>query len=192
MIVIVINKGATILKVLYYLLSNFWKVSYTISTSIFVDVLYWLPYYMDKFIFCVAPDSSKWLFHFGEEIVITWTHFGWVQWMLQNITLLAAQEVRDSNSCVTTCIVMKNDGVLYHQVSSFSPKRWTKVVLQERIVVGRVYHLPWRYSVVQYYPFNVICHNEHHLHSTLCTAMIRPRKSSPSLWYRSNKACTTA
>ena len=34
----------------------------------------------------------------------------------------AVQEVRGSSSDVTPCIVMKNDGVLYHQVSSFSPE----------------------------------------------------------------------
>ena len=53
-------------------------------------------------------------------------------------------------------------------MSPFSHEGWTKLVIQERAIVGRVYHLPWRYSVVQYYPFNVIRHNEHHLHSTLC------------------------
>ena len=36
--------------------------------------------------------------------------------------LTAAQEVRDSRNTVTPCIVMKNDGFLYHQVSSFSPE----------------------------------------------------------------------
>ena len=60
---------------------------------------------------------------------------------------------------------MKNDGVLYHQVSSFSRERWTK---EERAIIGSVYHLPWMYSVVQYYPINVIRHNEHRLHITLC------------------------
>ena len=33
--------------------------------------------------------------------------------MFQNLPLPAAQEVHDSSSDVTTCIVMKNDGVLY-------------------------------------------------------------------------------
>ena len=60
--------------------------------------------------------------------------------MIQNLPLSAAQEVRDSSSGVTVCIVMKNDGVLYHQVSSFSPERWTKMVLQERAVVSSEYH----------------------------------------------------
>ena len=41
--------------------------------------------------------------------------------MFQNLPLPEAQEVRDS-SVVTPCIVMKNDGVLYHQVSLFSPE----------------------------------------------------------------------
>ena len=67
--------------------------------------------------------------------------------MFQNLPLPAAQEVRDSSD-VPFCIVMKNDGVLYHQVSSFSPEHWTKVVVQERAAVGIVYCLPWRYRVV--------------------------------------------
>ena len=46
-------------------------------------------------------------------------------------------EVCNSCSGVTPCIVMKNDGVLYHQVLSFSPEHWTKVVLQEHAAVGR-------------------------------------------------------
>ena len=46
----------------------------------------------------------------GWEIVITWTYIGWVRWMLQNLPLPAAQEIRDSSSRVTPCIVMMNDG----------------------------------------------------------------------------------
>ena len=90
--------------------------------------------------------------------------------MLQNLPLSAVREIRDSSSSMTPCIVMKNDGVLYRQVVVFSPEHWTEVVLQEHAVLGRVYRLPWRYSVVQYYLINAICHNEHHLHSTLCRA----------------------
>ena len=56
---------------------------------------------------------------------------------------------------------------------SFSPERWTKVVLQELATVGDVYPLPWRYSVVQYYPINVLGHNKHRIHSTLCRAHFR-------------------
>ena len=118
--------------------SNVWKASYTISASIFVDVPYWPPYGTDKFISCVIQSSSQWFFSHCEEIVITWTHIGWIRWMFQNLPLL---EVRDSSSGVTACIVMKNDGVLYHQVSSFSPERWTtqfwlnaatSILIQER------------------------------------------------------------
>ena len=46
-----------------------------------------------------------------------------------------------SSSGLTPCIVMKNDGILYHHMSSFSPELWTKVVLQERAVVCSVYRL---------------------------------------------------
>ena len=59
-----------------------------------------------------------------KEIAIVWliSGDGWIRWMFQNLPLSAAQEVRDSSSRVTPCIVMKNVGVLYHQVLSFSPK----------------------------------------------------------------------
>ena len=57
-------------KVGEWALPNVWKASYTISASIFVDVPYWPPYSTDKFISCVVPGPSQWLFHFSEEIVI--------------------------------------------------------------------------------------------------------------------------
>ena len=49
-------------------------------------------------------------FYFGKEIVIARTHIGWIRWMFQNVPLPVAQEIRDS-SCVTPCIVVKNDEV---------------------------------------------------------------------------------
>ena len=143
-------------SLIYHLLPNVWKAPYTISMFIFVGVPYWPPYSTDKFISCIVPSPSQWLFHFGEEIIIAWIHIGWVRWMFQNLPLPVAQEVRDSSS-VTPCIAMKNDGVLYHQVSSFSPECWMKVVLQEHAALGSIYHLPWRYSMVQYYAISVIC-----------------------------------
>ena len=57
------------------------------------------------------------------KIVITLTHITWVWWMFQNLPLSAGQEVRDNSSGVIPCIVVKNDGVLYHQVSLFSLER---------------------------------------------------------------------
>ena len=97
--------------------------------------------------------------------------------MFQNLPLPAAQDVLDSSSGVTTCIVMKKDGVLYHLLPSFSPERWKTVVLQERAVVGSVYRL------VQYYLINAIRlyiylgHTpqwtiEHHLQIILCRAHV--------------------
>ena len=58
----------------YSLLPNVWTAVYTISTSIFADVPYWLPYSTDKFFSCVVPCPSHWFFYFGEEILIAWTH----------------------------------------------------------------------------------------------------------------------
>ena len=74
-------------SLMYHLHPNVWKATYTISASILVAVPYWPPYSTDKFISCVVPGLSKWLFLFGEETVITWTHIGWVRRMLQNVPL---------------------------------------------------------------------------------------------------------
>ena len=112
-----------VVPLIIHILPNVWKESYTISPSIFVDVPYWPHYGTDKFISCIVPCLSQWFFHFGEEIIIAWTHIGGIRWMFQNLPLPAAQKFRGSSSSgVTPCIVMKNDGVLYHQVSSFSPE----------------------------------------------------------------------
>ena len=62
------------LHVFITFLTTGWKASYTISASIFVDVLYWQPYCIDNFISCVVLGSSQWFFHFGEGILIAWTH----------------------------------------------------------------------------------------------------------------------
>ena len=100
-------------SLIYHLLLNVWKVSYTISAPIFVDVPYWPPYSTESSspVLYRVPRSE---FFTGEEIVIAYTHNGWVRWMFQNLPLPAAQEVRDSSG-VTPCTVMKNVGVLYHQ-----------------------------------------------------------------------------
>jgi hypothetical protein len=92
--------------------------------------------------------------------------------MFQYLPSPVAKEIRHSVSNVTPRIVMKDDGVRCQQVSSLSPECWTKVVLQEIAVVGSIYHLPLRYSMVQYYPMDVICHSEHHLHTTFCRAYL--------------------
>ena len=94
----------------------------TVSASISVDVPYWPPYSTEKFISCVVPGPLQWFIHFGEQIVIAWTHTRWVRWMFQKLPLPAAKEVRDSSSGVTPCIVMKNVVILHHQVLSFSPE----------------------------------------------------------------------
>ena len=94
---------------------------------------------MDKFISCVTPGPSQWFFNFGEAIIITWTH---------RVSMMDVPE----SPIASENIVIKIDGVLYQQVSSFSPGCWMNVALQEHGVVGSIYHLLWRYIVVQYYP----------------------------------------
>ena len=42
--------------------------------------------------------------------------------MFQNLPFPAAQEVLDCSSVVPPCIVMKNDGILYHQVLHSVPE----------------------------------------------------------------------
>ena len=98
----------------------------------------------DKFISYVVPGPSQWFFHFDEEIVIAWTHIGWVRWMFQNLPLPAVQEVHDSRG-MTPCFVMKNNGVLYHQVSSFSPEsmrlRSQRTTVRDPVVYNTKYEL---------------------------------------------------
>ena len=74
-----IHRGATFIylqysrTLIYQVLPNIWKVSYSISASIFVDVPYCPPCRTDNFISCVVPGPSQWFFHFGEKIVTAWT-----------------------------------------------------------------------------------------------------------------------
>ena len=131
-------------------LPNVWKASYTISASILVDVPYWPPYSTAKFLSCVVPGPSQWFFHFGEEIVIAWTHIGWVQWMFQNLSLPAVQEFPwQQQWCDSLHCHEEWWGYVSPSVVVFS-ECWTMVLLQEHAVVGSIYHLPWRYSMVQY------------------------------------------
>ena len=59
--------------------------------------------------------------------------------MFQNFPLPVIHEICESSSDVTPCIVMKNDGVLYQLVQSFSPEHCMKVVLQGCTLVGNIY-----------------------------------------------------
>ena len=70
-------------------------------------------------------------------------------------------------------------------MSSFSPERWTNVVLLNRTVEGSVYGLPWRYSVVQYYPITVIIDNENHLDRTLCKGALSLDKENRDAFIQS-------
>ena len=60
----------------------------------------------DKFISCVLPGPSQWYFHFGKEIVISWTHIGLVQWMFQNFSLSLphSKTCFRKNVCVCVCV----------------------------------------------------------------------------------------
>ena len=80
---------------------------------------------------------------------------------------------------------MKDDGIRCQQVLSLSPECWTKMITEEIAVVGSVYCLSLRDSVVQYHFINVICHNEHCLHITLCRAhflQMRGARMLPFIW----------
>ena len=67
-----------------WILSN----KFMLQTFIFVDVPYWPPYSTDKFISCVVLDSSQWLFHFGEEVVIARTQRKRRHLVVQNLIIL--------------------------------------------------------------------------------------------------------
>ena len=47
---------------------------------------------------------------------------GCVRWMFQNLPLPAEQGIRENSRDVTPCIVMKNDGILYHKCFTQSLK----------------------------------------------------------------------
>jgi len=79
----------------------------------------------------------------------------------------------------------KDDGIRCQQVLSLSPECWTKMITEEIEVVGSVYCLSLRDSAVQYHSINVICHNEHRLHITLCRAHFlwtRGARMLPFIW----------
>ena len=128
------------------------RASYCLLHSGGLGVPYWSPSSTDKFISCVVPGPSQWFFHDGIEIIIAWTHIGWMRWMFHNLPLPVAQEVRDSSG-VTPSIIMKNDGVQYHQVSQHASHslwkrscvlqhRVTSILIQELIFKGRGY---WKF-----------------------------------------------
>ena len=86
-----IHRGATFMYLQYSRITLFFtfcqkygKRRYTISASIFVDVPYWPHNSMDKFHLLCSTGSLAVVFHFDEEIVITWTHIGWILWMFWN------------------------------------------------------------------------------------------------------------
>jgi hypothetical protein len=49
--------------------------------------------------------------------------------MFQDLPSPAVKEILDSVSSMSSCIVMKDDGVHCQQVSLLSPKCWIKVVM---------------------------------------------------------------
>ena len=73
---------------IYRLLPNVLKASYTISASIFLDVSCWSLHGTDKFISCVVPVPLQWNFHFGGEIVIAWTQEKTTTLVVQNPIIL--------------------------------------------------------------------------------------------------------
>ena len=101
---------------IYHLLLNLWKASTpTVHPSLLMfhtdHPTAWISW---SLVLYRVPRSGSFTL---AETVITWTHIG-------------AQEVCESSSSVTPCIVMKHDGVMY------SPESWMNVVLQENEEVG--------------------------------------------------------
>ena len=167
-------------SLIYHLLPNVWKTSYSIRASILVHVLYWPSYSKDKFISCVVPRPSQWFFHFGKEIVIPWANIWRLRWMFQNLPLPAAHEAVTA-AMVLLLDAMKNDEILCHQTSPFYPERWTKVVLQERAVVCSVYRLPWRCSItpsMSYATMNITFTT----HCVGCTFFGEENRMLPFIW----------
>ena len=129
---------------IYHLLPNVWKAPHTISVSIFVDVPYWPPHSMNKFISFVVPGPPQWFFHFDKEIVNAWTHIGWVRWMFQRSVTGAAVWLL----------------ALSRRMTGFGTTTYRRFLLsagQNVVAVeGSGYLLTWRYSMLHYYPHQ--CH----------------------------------
>ena len=103
--------------------------------------------------------------------------------MFQNLPLPAAQEVRDSSSGVIPCIVMKNNGVLYHQVLHAVPKKHscvlrpcaTSILIQERCSTYMNFVLGH-----SHYPNESLC-------STHCSRLTEYPNSSKRTLFMSSK-----
>jgi hypothetical protein len=78
---------------------------------------------------CVVTCPSQWYLHFGEEIIVARTHMGWVWWMFQYLPSPAVKEVLDSISSMSPSSVLKDEGVHWQQVLSFSPECWMSVII---------------------------------------------------------------
>jgi len=139
-------------------------------------------------------------------------HFARHSWLPQNCSTLGTPYT----------IQTHDDGFCCQQVLSLSPECWTKMIMEEIAVVGSVYSLSLRDSVVQYHSINATMNIAFTLlcvgrtvfgrgepgcfHSFDCRfkcgsyersqvssrVTILPRKSSPSLCYRFNKSCAVA
>jgi hypothetical protein len=86
---------------------------------------------------------SQWFFHFGEKIIIAWTHIRWEWRLFRYLPSPAVKEICDNVGSMSPCIVMKDDGIRCQQVLSLSPECWTKIT-EEIAVVGIVY-CSWRF-----------------------------------------------
>ena len=138
-------------------------------------------------------------------------HFARHSWLPQNCSTLGTPYT----------IQTHDDGFRCQQVLSLSPECWMKTITEEIAVVGSVYCLSLRDSVVPYHSINATTNivftfcvgrtgfgrgEPGCFHSFDCRfkcgsyeqaqvssrMTIRLRKSSPSLWYRFNKSCAIA
>ena len=75
---------------------------------------------MVKFFSCVVPDPLQWFFHLTDFNRMDAYQVSTVD-VPESPIASGARDLCNSSG-VTPCIIMKNDGVLYHQVSSFSPE----------------------------------------------------------------------
>ena len=184
------------------------------TPSIFVDVPYWPPYSMDKFISCVVPGPLQWilLWRIGRNCMDS---FCVSTVDVPESPIASSARGLGQQRDATPCIVMKNDGVLCHSFLLSIGWRWccrtcnSRQHLQSAFEVQHDAVLPDQCNIPQWTSlpqpivegtFSLDEENWNasiHLIGVLSLVHMseprfRPRKLSSSLWYQSNKACPTA
>ena len=117
-----IHRGTTLMY-LQYLFSNVWKALYTNGTSIFINALYWPPYWTDKFISYVVSGPSQWFFHFGEVIVVVVVVFDFTTFLTSQVISVALYNERGkSDKFCSETLISASGSFTCHKSTTRDPR----------------------------------------------------------------------